>query len=67
MSADTIEVPALARGRTAVITGAASGIGLAVRQDASQSAGMKIVLADRAGRGARHLRATAVPRCRRRR
>ena len=29
MSADTIEIPALARGRTAVITGAASGIGLA--------------------------------------
>ena len=48
MSADTIEVPALARGRTAVITGAASGIGLAAARRLA-SAGMKIVLADRAG------------------
>jgi NAD(P)-dependent dehydrogenase (short-subunit alcohol dehydrogenase family) len=48
MSADTIEIPALARGRTAVITGAASGIGLAAARRLA-SAGMKIVLADRAG------------------
>src|SRR5688572_32923908 len=48
MSADTIEIPALARGRTAVITGAASGIGLAAARRLA-SAGMNIVLADRAG------------------
>src|SRR5688500_13450055 len=49
MSADTINnIPALAGGRTAVITGGASGIGLAT---AKRLAGrsMNIVVADRAG------------------
>ena len=46
MTADQFALPALAPGRVAVITGAASGIGLAVaRQLAAMH--MKMVLADR--------------------
>jgi NAD(P)-dependent dehydrogenase (short-subunit alcohol dehydrogenase family) len=48
MSAETTDIPALAAGRTAVITGGASGIGLAIAKRLA-GAGMNVVLADRAG------------------
>jgi NAD(P)-dependent dehydrogenase (short-subunit alcohol dehydrogenase family) len=44
----TIEIPAMYAGRTAVITGGASGIGLATARRLS-AAGMNIVIADRPG------------------
>lgn len=48
MSSETIDIPALAAGRTAVITGGASGIGLATAKRLS-SAGMNVVIADLGG------------------
>ena len=44
----TIGIPALAEGRTAVITGGASGIGLAAARTLA-AAGMNVVIADRPG------------------
>ena len=48
MNADTPSIPALSSGRTAVITGGASGIGLATAKRLA-GLGMNVVLADRAG------------------
>ena len=48
MNAHTPDIPALASGRTAVITGGASGIGLATARRLA-GLGMNVVLADRAG------------------
>ena len=48
MNADTPDIPALSSGRTAVITGGASGIGLATAKRLA-GLGMNVVLADRAG------------------
>lgn len=48
MIATTIDNPALSAGRTAVITGGASGIGLATARRLS-AAGMNVVIADRPG------------------
>ena len=48
MNADTPDIPTLAAGHTAVITGGASGIGLATSRRLA-GLGMNIVLADRAG------------------
>jgi NAD(P)-dependent dehydrogenase (short-subunit alcohol dehydrogenase family) len=48
MTAEITDIPALAKGRTAVITGGASGIGLATAKRLA-GAGMNIVIADRAG------------------
>lgn len=45
---NTIAIPALASGRTAVITGGASGIGLAAAKRLA-GAGMNVVIADREG------------------
>jgi len=46
MNAETIDIPALAPGRTAVITGGAGGIGLAIAKRLAR-AGMNVVIADR--------------------
>ena len=46
MNAETIDIPALAPGRTAVITGGAGGIGLATAKRLAR-AGMNVVIADR--------------------
>ncbi|MEP9388666.1 SDR family NAD(P)-dependent oxidoreductase [Mesorhizobium sp. KR9-304] len=48
MTAEITNLPALAPGRTAVITGGASGIGLAAAKRLA-AAGMNVVIADRAG------------------
>ena len=48
MTADTTVIPAIAAGRTAVITGGAGGIGLAAAKRLAAS-GMNVVIADRAG------------------
>lgn len=48
MTAEITDIPALAKGRTAVITGSASGIGLATAKRLA-GAGMNVVIADRAG------------------
>lgn len=48
MSSETIDIPALATGRTAVITGGASGIGLATAKRLA-AAGMNVVIADLGG------------------
>lgn len=48
MGTETLDIAALSPGRTAVITGAASGIGLAVASRLA-SAGMQVVIADLGG------------------
>src|SRR5690606_5203476 len=48
MTAEIADIPALASGRTAVITGGASGIGLATARRLV-AAGMNVVIADRPG------------------
>jgi len=48
MSTTITDIPALSSGRTAVITGGASGIGLATAKRLA-AAGMNVVIADRAG------------------